>query len=145
MKSILVLCSRNSVRSQLAEGYLKFYSGHKALISSAGIEEAGIHPFTIKVMEEDNLDLSEHYSKSYKTFKHTKFDFLITVCDEAYRNLPRSLKKKKHIHLSIPDPDNFEGSDEDKLNFFRNTRDRIKREMLFFIGEHIDVKAPVVN
>jgi arsenate reductase len=95
MKSILVLCSRNSVRSQLAEAYLKFYSGHKADISSAGIKEMGIHPYTIQVMEEDNLDLSEHYSKSFKVFKNRKFDILVTVCDEAYKNLPRSIKKKR--------------------------------------------------
>jgi arsenate reductase len=145
MKSILVLCSRNSVRSQLAEAYLKFYSGHKADISSAGIKEMGIHPYTIQVMEEDNLDLSEHYSKSFKVFKNRKFDILVTVCDEAYKNLPRSIKKKDHIHLSIPDPDAFEGTDEEKLNFFRTTRDQIKKEMLFFIGEHIESTSTAVN
>lgn len=145
MKSILVLCSRNSVRSQLAEGYLKFYSGDSAYILSAGIQEVGIHPYTIKVMEEDNLDLSEHYSKNYKNFKHRKFDILITVCDEAYKNLPRSIKKRKHIHLNIPDPDQFEGTPEEKLDFFRSVRDQIKKEMLFFIGEHINNHPATVN
>lgn len=145
MKSILVLCSRNSVRSQLAEGYLKFYSGHKASIFSAGIKEADIHPYTIQVMEEDNLDLSAHYSKNYKDFRNKKFDILITVCDEAYKNLPRSIKKKTHIHLSIPDPDAFDGAPAEKLELFRTTREKIKKEMLYFIGEHIEDTSPAVN
>jgi arsenate reductase len=129
----------------LAEGYLKFYSGHKAHIHSAGIKEAGIHPYTVQVMEEDNLDLSDHYAKSFKVFRNKKFDILITVCDEAYKNLPRSIKKKNHIHLSIPDPDAFEGTPEEKLDFFRTTREQIKKEMLFFIGEYIEDTTPAVN
>jgi len=145
MKSILILCSRNSVRSQLAEGYLKFYSRDNAEIHSAGIKEAGINPYTLVVMEEDNLDTSEHYSKSYKAYKNTKFDILITVCDEAFKQLPRSIKKRNHIHLSIPDPDQFEGNSEEKLAYFRTIRDQIKKEMIFFVGEHIQTSSAIYN
>lgn len=145
MKSILVLCSRNSVRSQFAEGYLKFYANNSAHIHSAGIQETGINPYTLKVMQEDNLDTSEHYSKSYISYKNTKFDFLITICDEAFKNLPRSIKKRNHIHLSIPDPDQFEGDAEQKLEYFRTIRDEIKKEMILFVGEHIHSSSIVNN
>lgn len=145
MKSILVLCSRNSVRSQLAEGYLKFYAAEGVGVVSAGIKEAGIHPYTLEVMAEDNLDISEHYSKSYKTFKNKKFDLLITVCDEAYKKLPRSVRKKHHIHLSIPDPDQFEGSPKETLDYFRSIRDRIKKEMIFLVGEHVNNTSVTLN
>lgn len=145
MKTILVLCSRNAARSQLAEGYLKFYSFNRAEIYSAGIQESEVNPYTLMVMEEDNLDTSDHYSKSYKTYKNVKFDFLITVCDEAFKQLPRSIKKKNHIHLSIPDPDQFEGSPEEKLAYFRIIRDWIKKEMILFAGEHLHASSAAYN
>jgi len=143
MKTILVLCTGNSARSQLAEGYLKFYSNGKAVIFSAGLEEKGINPYTLMVMAEDNLDTSEHFSKSCKVFKNKKFDYLITVCDEAVKKVPRSIKRKKHIHLSIPDPDQFDGEPEAKIEYFRLIRDWIKKEMIYFVGEHVNSSSSV--
>ncbi len=144
MKTVLVLCSGNSIRSQLAEGYLKFYSSQHISISSAGLLEKEINPYTLMVMEEDNLDISDHHAKNVKSLKNKRYDLLITVCDEAKDQLPRSIKKKKHIHLSIPDPDKFEGTPEEILEYFRIIRDWIKKEMIFLVGEHLGSGTPAI-
>ncbi len=145
MISILVLCTGNSARSQMAEGYLKHYASGQADVYSAGIHERGINPYTLMALGEDNIDASDHFSKSYKAFKNKKFDFLITVCDEALKELPKAIKKKDHLHISIPDPDEFEGSPEEKLEYFKIIRDWIKREMILFVGEHLTSASTIVS
>ncbi len=137
MKKILVLCSGNSARSQMAEGYLNFYAAEKGLFFSAGLENRGINPLTLEVMAEDNIDISEHASKSYHLFKKVAFDYILVVCDQAYQKFPASLNGKQVIHFSIPDPDEAIGTTEERLIRFRQIREVVKKHILRFIGKEL--------
>ncbi len=135
MKKILVLCSANSCRSQMAEGYLKFFAGEKALVFSAGIISEGVHNLAIKVMADDNIDISENDSKSIDAFAGTHFDYLITVCNAANQKVSGTISYDHHLHFDIPDPAKVEGSEEERLTAFRKTREIVKKRMLKFIGQ----------
>lgn len=137
MVNILILCTSNSIRSQLSEGYLNFYAEGRFNAFSAGLTNKGINPYTIMVMAEDNLDISNQMSKSYSAIQDIHFDYLITVCERIKYQIPPTLRFDNHLHMPFPDPDEFEGSPADKVHHFRMVRDSIKREMLRFIGEHI--------
>src|SRR6185437_2036222 len=88
MKNILVLCTGNSCRSQLAEGYLRYFAGDKANIFSAGIETHGVNPTAIRVMAEDDIDISGHTSNHLDEYAGVSFDHVITVCDNANESCP---------------------------------------------------------
>lgn len=137
MKKILVLCTSNSARSQLAEGYFNFYASDYATIYSAGIQSKGINPYTLMVMAEDNLDISHQISKSYSELNDIEFDFLITVCSEVVKNIPSVLQYKAHVHLPFTDPDQLKGEPLSKLSLFRKVRDQIKKEVIKFAGEYL--------
>ena len=137
MKKILVLCSGNSSRSQMAEGYLNYYAAGQADFFSAGLKDRGINPLTIEVMAEDNIDISGHYSKNVEQFRKHRFDFLLTVCDEAYERLPKQLSAERHLHFSIPDPDAVDGDLETRREAFREIRERVKKDVLRFIGREL--------
>jgi arsenate reductase len=137
MKKILVLCSGNSSRSQMAEGYLNYYAQGRANFCSAGLDDRGINPLAIEVMEEDNIDISENTSKSYKEFEGIKFDYLITLCDEAHTHRPKRLNARHYIHFSVPDPGQFEGDREEQLEGFRRIRETVKKHILKFIGKEL--------
>ncbi|MFI5221292.1 MAG: arsenate reductase ArsC [Bacteroidia bacterium] len=129
MKRILVLCTGNSCRSQMAQGYLQHFAGNKAEVLSAGIETHGVNPKTIKVMKEDGIDISHHTSNNVSEYKNIDFDFVITVCDNANELCPvfiSSNPKTKKLHHNFPDPAKVKGSEEDILNEFRKVRDEIK-------------------
>ena len=110
MKRILVLCTGNSCRSQLAEGYLRLYAGNKAEVYSAGVETHGVNPRAILVMQEDGIDISGHTSNNIDEYRDIQFDFVITVCDNArercpffpgsaikfHHNFPRSCQSLRH-------------------------------------------------
>lgn len=128
----------------MSEGYLRFFTGDKALVISAGLESHGVHPLTVQVMGEDNIDISGQSSKSFHRFRQIRFDYLITVCDEAASKLPRYLKARRHIHFSIPDPNNTEGSPDDRLRCFREVREAVKKNMLRFIGQELMEKTETV-
>ncbi|MEQ1552891.1 MAG: arsenate reductase ArsC [Ferruginibacter sp.] len=83
MKKILILCTGNSCRSQIAEGYLKYFAKNKAEVYSAGIETHGVNPLAIETMKEDNIDISHHTSNNIEEYRKVDFDFVITVCDNA--------------------------------------------------------------
>ena len=134
MKRVLVLCTGNACRSQMAEGYLNFYAGDKGQFFSAGLVDHGLHPISIQVMDEDNIDISGNRSKEYSVFKDKHFDFLITVCDEVNTRLPNDLSFRQHLHFSIPDPSKIRGSREQQILAFREVRENVKRSMLKFIG-----------
>ena len=145
MKRILVLCTGNACRSQMAEGYLNFYAGDKGQFYSAGVEDHGLHPTSVEVMDEDNIDISDSRSKRYDVFVDAHFDFLITVCDEVIRDLPDDLSYHQHLHFSIPDPAQVKGSREQQLLAFREVREIVKKSMLKFIGmELIGQEEPVL-
>lgn len=133
-KKILVLCTGNSCRSQIAEGYLRYFANGKADVYSAGIETHGVNPKAIEVMKEDGIDLSKHTSNNIEEYSNIDFDFVITVCDHAKENCPYFPSRAKKFHQNFPDPAKASGTDTEITNEFRRVRDRIKDYCRTFIG-----------
>ncbi len=136
MKNILILCTGNSCRSQMAEGYLRRFCGIKAKVRSAGIEAHGVNPLAIAVMEEDDVDISGQTSKTVDEFKDIPFDFVITVCDHANEVCPVFPSSAKKIHHDFPDPAKAIGTDGEIRNEFRKVREMIKSYCLSFYMEN---------
>ncbi len=126
MKNILVLCTGNSCRSQMAEGYLQKFAGNKANVYSAGIEAHGLNPRAVAVMKEDGVDISNHSSNKVEEYFNISFDFVITVCDNANEHCPVFPSTAKKFHHNFPDPAKATGSKEEIMNEFRQVRDLIK-------------------
>ena len=137
MKKVLVLCTGNSCRSQMLEGFLK-HSGVD--VQSAGLESHGLNPYAVKVMNELNIDISKNISKKINTLNINSFDILITVCDHAKESCPNIKQIKTKIHKSFTDPVSFVGSDEEKLLIFRNVRDQISTFSRQFISKYYNLK-----
>ena len=137
MKKILVLCTGNSCRSQMAEGYLQHYAGYKAIVYSAGIEAHGVNPRAIAVMWEDGIDISAHTSDLMDKFLHIDFDFIITVCDNARERCPYFPSTAKQLHHNFPDPARAQGTEEEIMAEFRSVRDMIKEYCRDFVKENI--------
>ena len=137
MKKILVLCTGNSCRSQMAQGYLQQFASNKAEVYSAGIETHGVNPKAIEVMKEDGIDISHNTSNNINEYMHLDFDFVITVCDNAKENCPVFPSKAKKFHHNFPDPAKWEGSDEEIIQQFRKVRNLIKIYCKKFIEENI--------
>lgn len=137
MKKILVLCTGNSCRSQIAEGYLRYYAKDKASIFSAGIETHGVNPKAIAVMKEDGIDISYHTSNSIEEYRNIYFNYVITVCDHAKENCPFFPSKAKQFHHNFPDPAKTKGSNEEMQQQFRNVRDMIKTYCKRFVVENL--------
>ena len=133
-KKVLFICTHNSFRSQIAGGLLNFFYGSSYEAYSAGIKPTNMNPYAVKVMKEIGIDLSKHYSKSIEDFKGTKFDLVVTVCDNAKETCP-FFPGKKIIHKGFKDPTNFNGSIEETLDFFRKIRDEIKTWIIETFGE----------
>ncbi len=121
-KTILVICTGNSARSQMMEGLLNFYGKGQITARSAGTIPSVVNPFAIKVMAEIGIDISHHHSKSIEEFQGEQFDLVITVCDSAKESCP-FFPGKKVIHKSFHDPAALEGEDEEKTVLFRKVRD----------------------
>ncbi|HVW98138.1 MAG TPA: arsenate reductase ArsC [Mucilaginibacter sp.] len=126
MKNILVLCTGNSCRSQIAEGYLRYFAGNKAAIYSAGIETHGVNPRAIQVMAEDGIDISGHTSNHVDEYSAVPFDSVITVCDNANEACPFFPGNVKRFHHNFPDPAKAIGNPDQVLEEFRKVRDMIK-------------------
>jgi len=126
VKKILVLCTGNSCRSQIAEGYLRHFAEDKAEIYSAGVETHGVNPKAIRVMSEDGIDISRHTSNNVDEYKDIEFDYVITVCDNAKERCPCFPTGAKRFHKNFPDPAKAMGSEDDVMNEFRAVRDQIK-------------------
>ena len=137
MKQILVLCTGNSCRSQMAEGYLRHFGGNHAEIFSAGIETHGVNPRAIAAMKEDGIDISGHTSNNINEYRDIDFDFVITVCDNAKENCPFFPGSAKKFHYNFPDPAKATGTEEDILKAFRVTRDLIKDYCREFVTENL--------
>jgi arsenate reductase len=137
MKKILVLCTGNSCRSQIAEGYLRYFAKGKAEIYSAGIETHGVNPKAIAVMKEDGMDISHHTSNNVNEYKGIDFDFVITVCDNAKENCPYFPSKAKKFHHDFPDPAKAKGTEEDIMNEFRRVRKMIKNYCEKFVADNL--------
>jgi len=137
MKNILVLCTGNSCRSQIAEGYLAYFATGKANIYSAGIETHGVNPKAIQVMAEDGIDISHHTSNNVDEYTSIPFDYVITVCDNANENCPYLPGNFKRFHHNFPDPAKAQGTAEEIMNEFRRVRDMIKVYSREFISENL--------
>jgi arsenate reductase len=137
MKKILVLCTGNSCRSQIAEGYLNLFAGDKAEVYSAGIETHGVNPRAIAVMKEDGIDISHHTSNNINEYLKIEFDYVITVCDHAKERCPFFPSIAKKFHHNFPDPAKATGSEASIMNEFRKVRDLIKRYSQYFVEENL--------
>lgn len=134
---ILILCTGNSGRSQMAEYIIKKILP-EAEVFSAGVKPARrVNPLTVKVMEEAGYDMSKAFPKHTDNFVEMSFDYVITVCDHANETCPVFMGQVKHrLHKGFEDPDAAEGSEEEKLLFFRKIRDQITDEMSSIFGDN---------
>ena len=137
MKKVLVLCTGNSCRSQIAEAYLRHFAGEKAEIYSAGVETHGVNPRAISTMKEDGIDISQHTSNNIDEYFNIEFDFVITVCDNAKERCPFFPTKAKKFHQNFPDPAKATGTEEEILEQFREVRQMIKRYSQQFASENL--------
>lgn len=126
MKKILVLCTGNSCRSQIAEGYLRHFARGRAEIYSAGVETHGVNPRAIAIMKEDGIDISGHTSNHVDEYRDIDFDFVITVCDNALERCPYFPTNARKFHYNFPDPAKATGSEEEIMASFRAVRELIK-------------------
>ncbi|EMY78131.1 putative arsenate reductase (thioredoxin) [Leptospira weilii serovar Ranarum str. ICFT] len=124
--NILVLCTGNSCRSQIAEGWLRFYAGNRAHIYSAGIETHGVNPKAIQVMKEVGIDISKHTSNHIDEYRNLDFSYILTVCDHAKENCPYLPSKAIRFHHNFPDPAKAVGDETKVMNEFRNVRGMIR-------------------
>ena len=134
---VLVLCTGNSCRSQMAEGYLRHFADQKADVYSAGVETHGVNPRAIACMREDGIDISAHTSNHVDEYNHIDFDFVITVCDNAKERCPYFPTKAKVCHHNFPDPAKAQGSEDEISDAFRQVREQIKDYCRRFVGDNI--------
>lgn len=137
MKKILVLCTGNSCRSQIAEGYLKYFCNDKAAVYSAGIETHGVNPKAIATMLQDGIDISMHTSNNVAEYTTIAFDFVITVCDNAHEKCPYFPATVKVLHHNFPDPAKATGTEAEITAAFATVRDMIKDYCKKFVDQHI--------
>jgi arsenate reductase len=133
-KRVLILCTGNSARSQMAEGLLRQLAGDKFEVASAGVSPTHVRPEAIKVMAELGIDISGHHSKSVDEFKEQAFDYVITVCDNANEQCPVFPGNTKRIHWSFEDPAVVKGDESKRLATFRRVRDEIRQQLQEFIS-----------
>lgn len=137
MKKILVLCTGNSCRSQIAHGYLKNLTEGKAEVYSAGVETHGVNPKAIATMKEDGIDISMNTSNNMLEYKEVDFDFVITVCDNAKERCPYFPTKAQKFHYNFPDPAKAIGSDDEIKIEFEKVRNMIKKYCAEFVEAHV--------
>ena len=134
---VLFLCTGNSCRSHMAEGLLRALGGDRFEVFSAGAKPAGyVHPLAIRAMQELNIDISRHTSKSLDVYDGQKFDCLITVCDNAREACPAYPGAAQQLHWSFDDPAHAPGTEEEKLRIFRRVRDEIRQHIQQFLTSH---------
>ena len=130
---ILILCTGNSCRSQMAEAFLKSFNKNIEVFSAGTDPTDKVNPNAIKVMQEVGIDLSKNKTKSVDGFISQKFDYVITVCDGAKESCPVFIGKvKNRLHIGFEDPAEAKGTENEILNVFRKVRDEIKKDLLKF-------------
>src|SRR5689334_4705554 len=127
-QQVLILCTANSARSQMAEGLLRNLAGDRFDIFSAGAKPSTVNPLAIKAMDERGIEIRSHRSKHLNEFLQQPFDYVITVCDTAAESCPIFPGPAKRIHWSFPDPAAVEGSQEQRLASFRTVRNAIEAQ-----------------
>jgi arsenate reductase len=134
-KQVLILCTGNSARSQMAEGLLRHEAGEQFEVYSAGTKPSIVRAEAISVMREIGIDISTHRSKSVDEFTGQALDTIITVCDNAKETCPVFPGTVKRLHWSFEDPAAVQGTDEQRLDAFRKIRDQIHGRIMVFLGE----------
>ena len=140
MINILVLCTGNSCRSQMAHGYLnEFLDNRSYQVYSAGIETHGLNPGAVSIMKEDGIDITHHTSNHVDEYENVDFDYIITVCDHANENCPFiPSKNAKRLHHNFFDPSKVEGTEEVKHAAFQKARDEIRSFFREFVLTHLN-------
>ena len=133
-QKVLILCTGNSARSQMAEGLLRHMAGDRFEVESAGTTASFVRPQAIAAMAEIGIDISNHRSKCLDEFLDNPFDYVITVCDNAKESCPVFPGRAERIHWSFDDPAEADGDAEAQLAVFRRVRDEIKARLVEFIS-----------
>jgi arsenate reductase (thioredoxin) len=144
-KRVLILCTGNSARSQMAEGLLRHLAGDRFEVASAGVSPTQVRPEAIAAMSELGIDISPHRSKSVDEFTGQEFDYVITVCDNANEQCPVFPSNTKRIHWSFEDPAAVKGDHETRLAAFRRVRDEILERLRLFTSSVPTPDGPVKN
>lgn len=132
-KRVLILCTGNSARSQMAEGLLRHMANDRFEVESAGVEPSHVRPQAVEAMRERGIDISRQRSKSVDEFAGQNFDYVITVCDNANERCPIYPARTERIHWSFDDPAAAEGDEAARLAVFRRVRDEIESRLREFI------------
>src|SRR6266852_853717 len=135
-KRVLILCTGNSARSQMAEGLLRHDSGDRFVVESGGIKPSLVRLEAIQVMREIGIDISGHRSKSVDEFAGETFEYVLTVCDHANESCPIYPGHSNRLHRNFQDPAAVEGSEEQRLAAFRKVRDEIQMYLRSFPRIH---------
>ena len=134
---VLILCTGNSARSQMAEGLLRSMADEGSTIASAGTRPVGLNPLAVQAMQEVGIDISGQRSKSVAEFEGQRFDTVITVCDSAAQECPIFPGATKRVHWSLPDPAAAQGSIEERLAAFRAVREQLAGHFRDFIASQL--------
>jgi arsenate reductase (thioredoxin) len=135
-KRVLILCTGNSARSQMAEGLLRHAAGGRFQVHSAGVAPSSVRPEAIAVMREIGIDISSQRSKSVEEFAGQAFDYVVTVCDNARQSCPVFPASARYVHWSIDDPATVQGSEEERKAAFRSVRDTLRARIHSFAKDH---------
>lgn len=128
-RRVLFVCTHNSARSQMAEGFLRHLGGDRFAAASAGTEARGVHPLAIRAMAEARIDISMHESKTIDRYLDEPFDLVVTVCDDAAEACPVFPNARARRHWSLPDPSRVTGSEAERFAAFREVRDAVRRRV----------------
>ena len=132
-RKVLFLCTGNSCRSQMAEGFLRHLAGDRFEVYSAGVKPTEVNPLAIHVMDELSIDISNQKSKSVEGLLGQTFDYVVTVCSNAERSCPVFPGEYKKIHWDLDDPADAKGTREEKIKVFKDIRDQIKGLIISFL------------
>lgn len=137
MKNVLVLCTGNSCRSQMAHGYLAHFTDSvKVKVYSAGVETHGVNALAVAIMQEDGVDISKHTSNNVDEYFDIPFNYVITVCDHAKERCPFFPTQAVKLHHNFPDPSKVKGTTTEVIEEFRRVREMIKEYCDAFVTEH---------
>jgi len=137
---ILIICTGNTCRSQMAEGFLKSFDKQLEVYSAGTQAEGKVNQYAVKVMDELNIDISRNLPQHVDLYLNKNFDFVITVCDGAKESCPVFRGKvKKHVHIGFEDPAKARGTEEEQLLIYRKVRDQIKKSFSGFYQENIQM------
>lgn len=139
---VLFLCTGNSCRSQMAEGWLRHFAGDRFVALSAGTNPVGVNPQAVEVMQEVGIDISHQQSKHVAEFQGRRLHYVITVCDHAQASCPTEPRGDVRLHWSFDDPAHAQGSALERLQVFRRVRDEISKQIQGWLREADQLSEP---